>query len=246
MHDALRFWLDRGVDGFRVDVIWHLIKDAEFRDNPPNPAYRARPSRTSTAAPGPLGRPARRCTRSSPGCAAVLDEYSDRVLIGEIYLPLERLVAYYGKDLSGAHLPFNFQLIHTPGTPARSRCWCANTKRRLPEGGWPNWVLGNHDQPRIAARVGDAASARRGDAAADAARHADPVLRRRDRHAATSTIPPDRVQDPWEKNEPGLGLGRDPERTPMQWDGVAERGLHRAASPGCRSPRTMRRAMSKR
>ena len=37
MYDVLRFWLDRGVDGFRVDVIWHLIKDAEFRDNPPNP-----------------------------------------------------------------------------------------------------------------------------------------------------------------------------------------------------------------
>ncbi|MGY4283527.1 glycosidase [Bradyrhizobium sp. LM2.7] len=39
IYDAMRFWLERGVDGFRVDVIWHLIKDAEFRDNPPNPHY---------------------------------------------------------------------------------------------------------------------------------------------------------------------------------------------------------------
>jgi alpha-glucosidase len=39
MREALRFWLRQGVDGFRVDVMWHLIKDAAFRDNPPNPAW---------------------------------------------------------------------------------------------------------------------------------------------------------------------------------------------------------------
>ena len=44
----------------------------------------------------------------------VIDEFEHRVLIGEIYLPLHRLVAYYGKDLAGAHLPFNFALLSTP------------------------------------------------------------------------------------------------------------------------------------
>ena len=54
---------------------------------------------------------------------AVVDRYDERVLIGEIYLPIERLVAYYGKDLGGAHLPFNFQLIHAAGGRLASRNW---------------------------------------------------------------------------------------------------------------------------
>jgi alpha-glucosidase len=47
-------------------------------------------------------------------CARLVDEYDERVLIGEIYLPIERLVAYYGADLRGVHLPFNFQLMSAP------------------------------------------------------------------------------------------------------------------------------------
>ena len=111
MFDVLRFWLDRGVDGFRVDVIWLLIKDAALRDNPPNPGYQP----TQAA----INRTLSIYNADQPEIhdviaqmRAVLDHYDDRVLIGEIYLPFERLVAYYGKDLSGAHLPFNFALIH--------------------------------------------------------------------------------------------------------------------------------------
>ena len=87
----------------------------------------------------------------------LLDEYpGDRLLIGEIYLPIERLVAYYGENLSGAHLPFNFQLISARvERPAIARL-IGEYEAALPAGGWPNWVLGNHDQPRIASRVGAA------------------------------------------------------------------------------------------
>ena len=64
MYDVMRFWLDSGVDGFRVDVIWHLIKDAEFRDNPPNPAYQPKAGRRTkrilTRSTTPTSR---RCTR---------------------------------------------------------------------------------------------------------------------------------------------------------------------------------------
>jgi alpha-glucosidase len=88
--------------------------------------------------------------------ARVVDEFPDRLLIGEIYLPFERLMTYYGHDLTGLHLPFNFTLLNAP--------WQARTivklideyERLLPPGGWPNWVLGNHDRPRIASRVGAA------------------------------------------------------------------------------------------
>ena len=114
IHDVMRLWLKRGVDGFRVDVIWHLIKDEQFRDNPPDPTY----------APG-QGKPKRALiplfTADRPEVHDVIremrnvvDEFHDRLLIGEIYLPIERLVAYYGRDLSELHLPFNFALLHAP------------------------------------------------------------------------------------------------------------------------------------
>ena len=120
---------------------------------------------------------------SSPRCGASAMIIGDRVLIGEIYLPLERLVAYYGKDLTGAHLPFNFALLSTAGTRARSKAH-RRVRGGTAAGAWPNWVLGNHDRPRLASRIGPRAGARCRHAAADTARHADALLRRRDRHAA--------------------------------------------------------------
>jgi alpha-glucosidase len=216
MYDVLRFWLDRGVDGFRVDVIWLLIKDAALRDNPPNPGYQ--PTQAT------INRLLSIHNADQPEVhdviaemRSVLDRYDERVLIGEIYLPLERLVAYYGKDLAGAHLPFNFQLIHTAWTAREIARLVAEYEGALPQGGWPNWVLGNHDQPRIAARVG-----------ADQARVAamlllslrgTPTLYYGDElGTGRVAIAPEAMRDPWERNEPGLGLSRDPSRTPFQWD----------------------------
>ncbi|MBZ8132311.1 alpha-amylase family glycosyl hydrolase [Afifella sp. IM 167] len=216
MMDVLRFWLERGVDGFRVDVIWHLIKDAGFRDNPVNPGWSENDPE--------IGRLVQAYSADQPEVheiiaemRAVLEEYDERVLIGEIYLPLERLVAYYGEDLSGAHLPFNFQLLETAWHARQIDGMIREYEAALPQGGWPNWVLGNHDRQRIAGRVGT-----------EQARVAAMLLLTL-RGTATLyygdeigmqnvPIPPDRVQDPWEKNEPGLGFNRDAYRTPMQWD----------------------------
>ena len=86
----------------------------------------------------------------------VVDEFPDRVLIGEIYLPLQRLVAYYGTDLSGANLPFNFALLSAPWQARAIAKLIDDYEAALPFGAWPNWVLGNHDRPRIASRIGPA------------------------------------------------------------------------------------------
>jgi alpha-glucosidase len=139
------------------------------------------------------------------------------VLIGEIYLPIERLVTYYGRDLTGAHLPFNFQLIQTAWNAPAITKLIQEYEAALPEGGWPNWVLGNHDQPRIAAKVG-AAQARVAAMLLLTLRGTPTMYYGDEIGLARVHIPRDRVQDPWEKNEPGLGFGRDPQRTPMQWD----------------------------
>ena len=174
MHDVMRFWLARGVDGFRVDVIWHLIKDEKFRDNPPNPDYRqGQPPHHALV---PLYTADRPEIHDLIGeLRAVVDEFPDRLLIGEIYR-------------------------------------------------WPNWVLGNHDRPRIASRVGP-------EQAAVAAMllltlRGTPTLYYGDEIGLPHVpIPPHRVRDPFELNVPGMGLGRDGCRTPMQWDASDKAGF---------------------
>jgi len=156
MYDVLRFWLDRGVDGFRVDVLWRLIKDAHFRDDPPNPDFREGepPYRRllplySSDQPEAL--------EITAQMRQVLDKYpGERLLIGEIYLPVHRLVAYYGPNLMGAHLPFNFNLMWVEWKPAATLQLIREYEATLPPGAWPSWVLGNHDQRRIASRLGPA------------------------------------------------------------------------------------------
>jgi alpha-glucosidase len=154
----------------------------------------------------------------------VADEFSNRVLIGEIYLPLERLVAYYGRDLDGMHLPFNFSLLSTSWDAPSIARLIAEYEAALPAGGWPNWVLGNHDRPRIASRVGP-------DQARIAAMllltlRGTPTVYYGDEIAMRDVaIAPTQVRDPLEKNFPGRGLGRDACRTPMQWDSTAHCGF---------------------
>lgn len=223
MHDVLRFWLDRGVDGFRVDVLWLLIKDDQFRDNPPNPAWRDGNPPHARHTPLYSGdRP--EVQEVVAGLRRVIDEYPDRVLIGEIYLPIQRLVAYYGAQLQGANLPFNFQLLEAQWNARGIAALIDEYEAALPAGGWPNWVLGNHDKPRIATRIG--VEQARVAAMLLMTLRGTPTMYYGDELGMLNVdIPADRVQDPVEKNLPGLGLGRDPCRTPMQWDASGNAGF---------------------
>jgi alpha-glucosidase len=216
VHDVMRFWLVRGVDGFRVDVIWHLLKDDQFRDNPDNLQYR--PDQLPQKRLIPI------YTEDLPGVQdiiaglrSVIDEFADRLLIGEIYLPIGRLVAYYGEHLRGVQLPFNFALLETEWHARAIAKLVSEYEAALPPGGWPNWVLGNHDRPRIASRVGRPQA--RVAAMLLLTLRGTPTLYYGDEIGMNQVaIPPDRVRDPLEKNVPGRGLGRDGARTPMQWD----------------------------
>lgn len=229
MFDVLRFWMKRGVDGFRVDVLWHLIKDDEFRDNPPNPLFKlGEPPYHAFAPLYSTDRPEVQDVVNE--LRRVVDEFEDRVLIGEIYLPIERLVTYYGVDLRGAHLPFNFQLIHAAWNARGIARLIDDYEAALPAGGWPNWVLGNHDKPRIASRIGVAQA--RVAAMLLLTLRGTPTMYYGDELGISDVpIAPEWVQDPYEKNVPGSGLGRDPCRTPMQWDRSKNAGFTTAKYP---------------
>jgi alpha-glucosidase len=216
MHDVMRFWLKRGVDGFRLDAVWHLIKDDRFRDNPINPDYRPADPPHHRHIPIYSGdRP--EVHDALREMRQVIDEFPDRLMIGELYLPFERLMAYYGRDLTGAHLPFNFALLTAPWHAREIAKLVDDYEAALPKGGWPNWVLGNHDRPRVLSRVG-AAQARVAAMLLLTLRGTPTLYYGDEIGLPQAAISPERVQDPFEKNVPGFGLGRDGCRTPMQWD----------------------------
>lgn len=238
MLDVMHFWLDKGVDGFRVDVMWHMVKDKLLRDNPENPNYENHMSTYEKLTPS--------YSTDQPEVhdivkrmREVTDSYEERLLIGEIYLPVHRLVAYYGEDNQGAHLPFNFQLLTLPWDAQKISYAIDEYEGALPPDGWPNWVLGNHDQPRLASRVGS-----------DQARVAaillltlrgTPTIYYGEEIGMTDVaIPPDEIKDPQGLNMPEKNLSRDPSRTPMQWDDTENAGFSKS-KPWLRLPDNFKR-----
>lgn len=227
MLDVLRFWFARGVDGFRIDVLWHIVKHAEFPDNPINPDW--------DPTTGEMNRVFQHHSTDQPevhditaDMRAIADAFGregdERVLIGEIYLPVERLMRYYGLEGEGVHLPFNFQLIDAPWQARSLARMIAEYEAALPPGGWPNWVLGNHDRPRSATKRG-AAQARVAAMLLLTLRGTPTLYYGDELGLENGVIPLDRVRDPRELREPGLGLGRDPVRTPMPWDDSPQAGF---------------------
>ena len=239
MLGVMRFWLDKGVDGFRVDAMWHMVKDLQWRDNPKNPDYMEWMGTYeqllpvySTDQPEMHGIVA--------AMRKVLDEYDQRLMIAEIYLPVHKLVTYYGAhDKAEAHLPFNFMLISLDWDARKIAAAIDEYEGALPEGDWPNWVIGNHDQPRITSRVGT------GQAKVAAllllTLRGTPTMYYGDELGMRDVpIPPNEVRDPQGLNMPGKNLSRDPERTPMQWDDSFNAGFTKG-EPWLRLDRGFRR-----
>jgi len=218
MLDVLRFWAGRGADGFRIDALRQLVKDDRLRDNPPDPGWREGGNPYDALVP--------EFTTDRP---EVLDHVRrmreavgpERALIGELYLPVERLVRYYG---AGLDLPANFHLISMPWEAEAIGRFAAAYEAALPPGAWPNWVLGNHDRPRLASRLGPE-QARVAAVLLLTLRGTPTVYYGDELGLPDVPVPPERVRDPWERRVPGQGLGRDPVRTPMPWDGGPNAGF---------------------
>ena len=226
MHNIMRFWLDKGVDGFRVDAMWHMIKDSQWRDNPHNPDYRDTMATYEKLLPV-YSTDQPEMHEIAAKMRKVLDQYDERLMIAEIYLPVHRLVTYYGTHDKEAHLPFNFTLISLPWEPRLIAAAIDEYEAALPQGDWPNWVIGNHDQPRITSRVG--AQQAKIAAILLLTLRGTPTMYYGDEISMRDIpIPEEEVQDPQGLNMPGKNLSRDPERTPMLWDNTGNAGFTRA------------------
>ena len=229
MMDILRFWLERGVDGFRMDVVGLLIKDAELRDNPPNP------NADPDLPPNDLfGRQLHVYNKDQDEVQEIirdfrrlLDEYDDRCAIGELSLELPRWIRYYGDNGDGLHLPFNFRLMGQPWQAQAMRRSVDEMEAALPPFAWPNYVLGNHDSPRLVSRFGGQAQARVAAMMLLTLRGTPTLYYGDELGMENGVIPSEKIQDPQ-----GINLGaertRDVCRTPMQWDSSPNAGFSTA------------------
>jgi alpha-glucosidase len=205
---AMRFWLDRGIDGFRLDVLPLFIKDAGFRDEPTD-----QPRQYTVDQPEMLD--VLRFLR------AVVDEYDGRALVAEMGLPPARAARYH----AAIDVPFNFGLITEPWEPRRLAQRIAAHLDALPAGARPNWVLGNHDVPRVAERLGP-----------DLARLA--AVLQMTLPGALTLYAGDELGLPGGPPAPAGPLdrmvpSRDPQRAPMPWDDSPHTGfsVHRPWLP---------------
>jgi alpha-glucosidase len=206
MHGVMRFWLERGVDGFRIDVVHKLAKDPELRDDEEGAPPRSEDWEETIH-------------ERLRGLRAVVDAYPDRMLVGEVYLlDLHRVVQYLvGGDK--LHMAHNFAFLHTPWDARAFRAGIDDFEALATAAAWPAWFLANHDHARVATRYDDGghgtARARAVLLMLYALRGTPFIYQGEELGLPESEIPPGRLVD--------LD-GRDPRRTPVPWRPPSEAG----------------------
>ncbi|XP_063232112.1 maltase 2-like [Bacillus rossius redtenbacheri] len=232
---VMRFWLDKGVHGFRVDAVSCLYEDRRLRDEPP--------SGQNGTAPDQEGSLSHVYTHNQPGnyelihqWREVVDEYTRqdgvaRILITEGDSGLNYTFKYYGpKTRPGAHLNFNlflFQVLYKDADAFAYNETINTWLEHKPDHCWPNWLVGNHDNARVATRAGqalvDAVNAVLLWLPGTAITYNGEEIGMNNTHVSwNQTVdPPGRRAGPQNYSS----FSRDPERTPFQWDNSTSAGF---------------------
>ncbi len=225
MMDVVRFWMDFGVDGFRVDAAHQMMKDPLERDNPPAPADYERPWRDMGEFDRfihlyDLGDPA--VHEAHRHFQEVVDSYGrDALTVGEVHIfDLPEWAAYYGENLDELSMPFNFHLMAAHWDVPTIRATVEAVLWNVPTGAWANWTLGNHDEERMTSRLPEgherlAATLLLTLRGTPFLYYGDEIGMRQAKLASS--------KDPWGNRVEGLS--RDGSRTPMQWDAGPNAGF---------------------
>jgi alpha-glucosidase len=214
MAQVMRFWLDRGVDGFRLDAMQYLLKDTRLRDNPPARSTRA----PWDAEPGGLQR---RWTRDQRGISGIVrglrqvsDAYPGMILLGELYGPVDRVAAAFGGARGdGVHLALDHQLAKSAWDAGAFRRAIAAAERHMAAPRSPTWAFSNHDLSRHATRWGMART--RIAALILLTLRGTISLYQGEEIGMVDVAPgPPNAPSPWSTND---RAGRDPARSPVDW-----------------------------
>ena len=202
MHEVLRFWMRRGVDGFRADVVHNLGKDPALADVPDAVAALPHVVLNDEPVTHEYLREVRR----------VLDEFpGERMMVGEVFLLEPEQRAPYHGQCDELHLCFDFSGVFAPWSASRWRAGIERTAAALaPHDAWPTWVLSNHDFPRHRTRYGSEARARAAAVLLLTLRGTPFLYMGEELGLEDAPIPPERAVDPG---------GRDGCRAPLPWHG---------------------------
>ncbi len=228
MTDVLRFWLDLGADGIRADAVRWMSKDPEFRDNLPNPEYVAGTDDPYVSQLNHYNRYGPHLFDYLKELAMVVEEYPDRIILFEDYPDrhldiTHQYSAFYAVNPEVA-APFNFEGLKTAYGARQYQAFVNRFQKLIGGTLRPFYCFSNHDKSRLVSRVGKDQAKLVG--LLQLTLPGIPVVYYGDELGMHDVpIPPERVRDPFEKQTQGLGLGRDPARTPMQWNSDVNAGF---------------------
>lgn len=243
MKNILKFWLDLGADGFRVDALKHCFEDEELRDEPVKQL-----DKDSTLPPYHYDTLEHIYTTLLPEALDILSEWREvldsykekdgkhRFLTVEVYDDLERVMAYYGNDSSPlADFPMNFELVgvnsNSSAVDILRRIY--NWTMAIPEGRWTSWILGNHDNHRVASRIHQELVD--GLHMISTLLAGTPITYYGEEIGMQDVFVPYSLTQDWAGKVHGEKdyekYTRDFERTPMQWSGVPNAGFTNASVP---------------
>lgn len=248
MLDTIRFWLDKGVDGFRLDIINTIFEDEQLRDNPFSPRFLPGENDANSFFQNKIH------TVNHPDnflfvkeLRSLLDEYSDpeRFMVGEISASLEILRKYCGEakgeaSTDGLHLTFMFQSLGVDFDATAIRRLITQYEDSFSEPYTPTWVFSNHDQMRRISRMGnDIAKAKLNAILQLTARGVPFIYYGEEVGMSNHRLPLKTAKDPigrrfsWLPQSlanlltrtGSISLNRDNCRTPMQWDASENAGF---------------------
>ncbi|MHA1169238.1 MAG: alpha-amylase family glycosyl hydrolase [Candidatus Hodarchaeales archaeon] len=225
--EEIRFWLDKGVDGFRLDVIHCIFEDPSLKNNPWS--WQLLPSDNNNAAlfqDHVYDKNLPENYEFVKELRELLDKYTpDRMMVGEVLAPPETIKNFYGSVKNGTndglHLCFNFLFTSSPFNPREFRKRIERIESTLPDPYWPCYAFSNHDRSRAISRHGNSVKKAKILTALLLTIRCTPFLYYGEEIGMTDgKIPRKRLQDPVGKKfwYIPLKLGRDICRTPMQWD----------------------------
>lgn len=216
MLDTLRFWLKRGVDGFRVDVAYILYKDPFFRDEPVNLAYIPGTNMQYSSLLHVYTSGLPETLEMIKTFNQVISEFDDRFMVCEIHTHTAELIKLYEIINHQGFAPFNFSFISIPWNAHEQKQFLDEFDNLLGDNYFPTYVLGNHDQPRIASKIGSLSA--RSAALLQLTLRGTPFIYYGEELGMENVeVPFEKVRDPQAINMNDEKFGRDPSRGPMQW-----------------------------